>query len=161
MNHYLRSFSIALGLLLGSVVFAFATSETISSWFGAANNNPVLGLEQAGTTAEPAFTCEQQATVSIANTTGEIVALSAGKTIRVCSILLGNATAGTFKFIDGTGTACATSPSDMNAAIGLADKAVVALSAGRGSIIRTRVGRALCGTAGTGTVTGVVTYTQF
>jgi hypothetical protein len=157
----LNRIAVVAGLLIGSIAIAFASSETLSTWFVGSNPNPVLTVEQAGTTAEPAFTCELHATVSAANTTAEIVALSAGKTIRVCAFLLGNATAGTFKFVDGTGTACATSPSDLTTAMGIADKAIVPLAAGRGSLFRTRSGRALCMTAGTGTVTGVVTYTIF
>lgn len=161
MRNVFNRVVIALGLLLGSVAIAFASSETISTWFGSSNINPTLMVEQQGTTAEPAFSCELQATVSAANTTAEIVPLAAGKVIRVCAFMIGNATAGTFKFVDGTGTACATSASDMNTSMGIADKAIVTMAAGRGSLFRTRTGRALCITAGTGTVTGVVTYTQF
>lgn len=155
----LSSVLVAIALIGGSIGAAWAVSETYPDWFQSSERHPVLGLQIEGATAEPEFTCELSAVVSIANTTGEIVALTAGKKVYVCGFLLGNATAGTFKFIDGTGTACATSPSDMSGALSLADKATVPMPPGRGTLFRTRSARALCGTAGTGTVTGVLAYT--
>lgn len=107
------------------------------------------------------FTCPNQATISVANTTAELVPLSASTVIRVCSFGLTDSLAGTVKFIDGTGSACATSPSDLTAAMVAPTNGFIGLSAGNGSLIRTRAGRALCLTSGTGTITGWVSYAQY
>ena len=49
----LKKIAIALGLLVGSAGLAYATGETVSSWFVQSNPNPVLVQGSDGTDAQP------------------------------------------------------------------------------------------------------------
>lgn len=139
--------------------FVNADSLNPASFFGLAVT-PFPNLFN-GSNWDRDFTCASQATFSVANTTTEIVALSASTVVRVCSFMVSNATAGSFKFVDGTGTNCATSASDMIGSMAMADKEKYGLAGGNSSLFRGRAGRAICLTAVTGTITGQITYTQF
>ncbi len=146
--------------LAGLAQIARAAGETVSSYFAASNTHPTLIEALESTKAQPLIACDKQATISVANTTTELVPLASGQTIVVCGFFIQNTTAGTWKYIDGTGTNCGTSASDLTQATPIADGGTVPMPGAIGGQLRTRVGRALCATAGTGTIKGFVTYAQ-
>ena len=258
----LKKFAIALGLLVGSAGLAYATGETVASWFKQSNMNPVLVQGSDGTDAQPLrvsttgslfvaggaaddaaasgnpvpvggiynttrptytnldrtqtqydargnlgvalyanaasndfistpgdaytnafsaysfvtngrmfngatwdrdFTCPLSAPISVASAaTTEIVALSASTIVRVCGFVISGDTLATVAtFVDGTGTNCGTSPSNMTGAMRLVDEGNISFSPSSGSAFRGRAGRAICLTAATGAVTGLLTYAQY
>lgn len=117
-----------------------------------------------GTSWDNAFTCPSTAVVNVsAAATTEIVALTAAKTIRVCSFAITVDTAATTaKFVYGTGTNCGSGTADITGAMRFVDEGGMALSApAGGSLFRTASANALCLTAATGAVTGFVTYAKF
>lgn len=115
-----------------------------------------------GSTWDRQFTCSNTATVSItAGSTTQIVGLSGSTVIRICSFAVTMSAAGTFKFVQGTGSNCGTSTADITGAMNLAINAPLAMSSGNGSVFRTGAGSALCGVAVTGNGLGFVTYAQF
>lgn len=108
------------------------------------------------------FQCTLSAPVSVtAGATTEIAALAAGKAIRVCSFVITQATAGTAKFVYGTGTNCGTGTTDLTAAMAIATNGSIAANVGNGSLFRSPPGNALCLSAVTGNVTGFINYALF
>lgn len=115
-----------------------------------------------GSTWDRQFTCTSTAAVSVtAAATTEIVALTAAQTIRVCAIALTMSTAGTAKFVYGSGTNCGTGTTDITAAMNLATATPLTISVAQGSVLRAASGKALCIAAVTGNVVGWISYAKF
>lgn len=117
-----------------------------------------------GTTWDRAFTCDQSAVINVAAAaTGQLVALTAGQIIRVCSFVIsGDTLATTAAFVYGTGALCATGQVALTGAMRMPDEGSIALAAGSGSsVFRTIAANALCLSAVTGAVTGFVTYAKY
>lgn len=108
------------------------------------------------------FHCTKSATVNVsAAATTQIVALTSGRTIRVCAFAITESLAGSAKFVYGTGANCVTGQVDLTAAMVLPTSGVIALSASNGSLFRAISSNALCLTAVTGNITGFVNYDIF
>lgn len=105
--------------------------------------------------------CASSAIISVSSgTTAEIVALTTGQIIKVCSIVLtADTIATTAKFVYGTGANCAGGPADITGAMRLQDEGNISISA-PAPLFRTLVSNALCLTTATGAVTGFITYTK-
>lgn len=108
------------------------------------------------------FQCTLSAAVSVtAGATTEIIPLVAGKVNRVCAFVITQATAGTAKFVRGTGSNCGTGTADITAAMAIATNGSISANVGNGSLFSAPAGQAICLTAVTGNVTGFVNYARF
>jgi hypothetical protein len=114
--------------------------------------------------------CDSSAVINQATaTTTQLVALSSGKKVYVCSALVnqvGAATAPTFKFVYGTGTNCVTGTTDLTGVItgGAASTATNVQFGGNGLgyVFATPASQALCiTTTTTQAQKGLLSYTQF
>lgn len=119
-----------------------------------------------GTTWDRDFICTNTAAVTVAaNTTVQIVALAAAKTIYVCSFVIttSNTTSSTGNiFKTGTGTLCATGIASLTGSMHMGPIGHIELSAPDGSILfKSASASALCLTNGTNGVDGFLTYAQF
>lgn len=116
-----------------------------------------------GLNCVPAVAAAYSAKISIASgTTTEIVPLLTGKQIYVTSFDLVTTAANTFKFVYGTGTACATGTTDLTGAYGLTTFSVVTKGNGMGAVLFVPAGNALCAVTSTSAQTsGSVSYSQF
>lgn len=115
-----------------------------------------------GSTWDRGFTCANSAVVNVtAAATTQLVALASSQIIRVCSVAITMSAAGTAKFVYGTGSNCGTGTTDITGAFTLATGTPLTLSGMNGSVFRTIASNALCLTAVTGNVTGVISYAQF
>jgi hypothetical protein len=120
-----------------------------------------LGSSFNGTTWDRSYYCNQSATISVtATNTTQIVALSASKIIRVCGFVASISLAGTAQFVYGTGTNCAVGTTNLTGAINIATGQVIN-AYGNPEVFRTASANAICLTAATGNVNGVLTYAQF
>ena len=91
-----------------------------------------------------------------------MVALSAGKTIYVCSFVINGGGATTAKLVYGTGTNCGTGQVTLTPAFSLASASTVAAGGGLGYILKTAAANALCVTNSAAVAANVfVAYTQF
>jgi len=144
-----------------NIVFPLSTSQ------GAALATTRSGLSTAGlvfngSTWDREFTCSNSAVVNVtAAATTQLVALSSSTNIRVCSVAITMSAAGTAQFVSGTGANCGTGTANVTGAFTLATGTPLALSAANGSLFRAGASNALCLTAVTGNVTGVISYAQF
>jgi hypothetical protein len=93
----------------------------------------------------------------------EIVALSSGRHIYVCSYAFVSTAALSVKFVQGTGANCVTSPSDRTGAMAVAANGGVAMSGGISPVIKTSsTGQALCiNLSGATQVSGHLAYAQY
>lgn len=115
-----------------------------------------------GATWEDAITCNNIAVVNVtAAATTEIVPLTAGQSIRVCSFSVSMSLAGSAQFVNGTGSNCGTGTANLTGAIPLSTATPWSLSAGNANIFRAPVANALCLAAVTGNVTGFVSFAKF
>jgi hypothetical protein len=101
-------------------------------------------------------------------TTTQLIALTSGAQIRVCSYAIQGsttATATTLKLVYGTGTACATGTAALTPAWNMPASSTAlpfAQGYGVGELFQTPAGNALCATSSAaGTVNISVTYAQF
>lgn len=107
--------------------------------------------------------CNNSAVISTAaggNT--QLISLQSGQTIYVCgyNFMAGGTT--NFKFVYGTGTACATGQTDLTGAYPLISQTGVSYGAGVGTVIRTPASNALCvNNSAAVQVSGVVSYAQY
>lgn len=109
--------------------------------------------------AQAAFECTLSKTVTVtAAATTEIVPLFAGRSVHVCGFTITQATAGSAKFVYGTGSNCGTGTTDLTAAMVMPTNGSISNAAGQGSLFRTAVSNALCLTAATGNITGFINY---
>jgi len=83
------------------------------------------------------------------------------KLINAAEDVVTESLAGTFAFVYGTGSNCATGQTAITGALNIATNASLTQTGMNGSVFRTASANALCGTAATGTGTGYVTYAQF
>lgn len=106
------------------------------------------------------YVCNSSVVVSTAAAaTSELVALTAGQSIRVCSFVLTGGGATTVQFKSGTGTTCGTGTVNRTGALELADNTAIPVGSGVGVIFRGAAGEALCMTNSAAIqVSGVVTY---
>ena len=137
------------------------------------------GVLQALVTSIPAIDpCQSSAVVKssvVVNittaTTTALVVPSGSTTIYVCAVALTISqvitTANTFKFIQGTGAACVTAPSDLTGLFGgggiTATSPIVISHIGAGTLFKTNAAGGLCATTIiglSGNFHGVVTYVQ-
>jgi len=150
---------LILALMLGGVSFAQAQAPTklcIPTELG----NNCITIER--TFPLPVGSqCQSSAVVTVASgATTQIVALTAGETIKVCSFVLsGDTLATTAKFVYGTGTNCAGSPADLTGAMRFVDEGNIAISS-LSPLFSAAISNALCITTATGAVTGFITYTK-
>jgi len=140
----------------------------------------ILFLLVGGVVASPELTasnngsevrCDSSVVINQATaTTTQLVALSAGKKVYVCSATVnqvGATTAPTFKFVYGTGANCATSPVDLTGVISGANVAGTITNVqlggnGLGYVFSTPASQALCiTTTTTQAQKGLLSYTQF
>lgn len=107
--------------------------------------------------------CNLTATVSVtAAATTQIVALTAGQTIRVCAFSVSMSAAGTAQFVYGTGTNCGTGTTSITPAVPLATATPWTQSIGPGAVLfQTAAANALCVAAVTGNVVGYITYAKY
>lgn len=150
------------------MVFNGSSWDRIRSPASALDGSTGLGVQTTsamifnGATYDRNFTCSNSAIVNVTAATTEIVALTAGQTIRVCSFTItGSAVATLATFVYGTGANCATGITSLTGVMRISVDGNIALSAGQGSLFRTASANALCLTAATGAVTGFVTYAKF
>lgn len=123
----------------------------------------------SGANANPKINCTNNAFLNMTSaTTTEIVALSGSTIIYVCSfsIVSNGGTATNVKFVDGTGTNCATSQSDRSANMpftAAANTVGISRGSGEGMILKTSTaGDALCVTSsGAATIAVDISYAQF
>lgn len=110
-----------------------------------------------------AVACDQTAAISTAAAaTGQLVALTAGQRIAVCSYVLNGAGATTAKFVRGTGAACGTGTADVTGAMKLIDGSSIPHGSGAGALFRLPAGEALCLTNSAAVqVSGHVTFAKF
>lgn len=110
----------------------------------------------------PTF-CDTSAAVTVpANTTVELVALTAGRRVRVCSVAISISLTGSAQFVQGTGTNCGTGTANLSGAIALTTGIPLSMSSGSGSIILINTAaNALCLSAVTGNITGLISYSQY
>ena len=114
-----------------------------------------------GANSDREFYCNTSTVVTVAaGATTEIVALVSADIIRVCGFVLSMDTTGTFQWVEGTGTDCGTGASDLTSDIDLVAGNAFSAYANQ-EIFRTTVSEALCLTAVTGAVDGVVTFAQY
>ena len=114
-----------------------------------------------GTTWDRQFYCNQQAQVTVtAGATTQIVALSGSTVIRVCSIHIGISATGTYSFVQGTGSNCATGTATIIPATSLITGNVVTAN-DQGGLFQSGSGNALCIAAVTGNVQAFVRYAQY
>lgn len=111
----------------------------------------------------PAVQATNSAKIAISSaTTTEIVALITSKNIFVTSWDGVSSAAGTFKWVYGTGTACATGTTDLTGTYAFGASTVVTKGDGLGPILIVPRGNALCATsASTINIQGSVSYAQF
>lgn len=127
----------------------------------------VSALQFNGTSWDRQFYCSKTTFISaLAAATTQIVAGVASQKIRVCSVVLSNtnATATNVKFVEGTGSNCATGQTQTtgNFALGATPNTLTLFPAASGAFITTTAADALCATgsaAGAADVT--ITYQQF
>ncbi len=115
--------------------------------------------------------CDSSVIINQASaTTTQLVALSAGKKVYVCSATvnqIGATTAPTFKFVYGTGTNCGTGTADLTGVISGANVAGTITNPqfggnGLGQVFSTPASQALCiTTTTTQAQKGLLSYTQF
>jgi hypothetical protein len=133
---------------------------------GAPSGNPnwIAGLGSGATGGQlyPITACDSSAAVSVtAAATTQIVGLTSGRAIRVCSFTVGISLAGTYQWIAGTGSSCASTVTNLTAAIPLATNGNDTVGSGLGELFKTPVANELCLAAVTGNVTGVVSYAVY
>lgn len=108
-----------------------------------------------------AYSCDRTAEIDVgAAATTQVVALEAGRAIRVCGFWLSLAAAGTVKWVYGTGTNCATGTTDISDATTLATGTPLSVFISNGFLFKTGVGAALCltTTGASATAEGLVSY---
>jgi hypothetical protein len=107
--------------------------------------------------------CNSSAVLSMStSTTTQAIALAAGKSIYVCAFVMNGGGTTTGRFVHGTGTNCATSPSNLSPAFNLINGGVINLGSGLGQILKTSAGSALCVTNSAAVALNVlIVYTQF
>lgn len=132
----------------------------------APSGNPIqlvgLGSGVTGGALTSPTVCDQSAVITVTggNTT-EVVALTAARSIHVCSFSASISLAGSAQFVDGTGTNCGTGAGNLTGAYSIATGVTTSQGGGFGDIFKTRSARALCLTAVTGNITGVVSYSVY
>jgi len=151
-----------------------SATQTTSPWVtggpsasGAApsgNPNWISGLGSGATGGflYPLTACDSSAVVTVsAAATTQIVALTSGRSIRVCSFSVSISLAGTAQWQTGTGSNCGSSNANLTGAYSVGTGATAAQGTGLGEIFKTPVSQALCLAAVTGNVTGVVSYAVY
>jgi hypothetical protein len=108
----------------------------------------------------PGCNLTKSVTVSAAATT-EIIPLSGTTKIRICSFSLSISLAGTAAWVYGTGTNCATGQVALTPAVNLLAGTPWSYGTGLGEVMRGASGNAVCLSAVTGTVNGIVSYVQY
>lgn len=135
------------------------TSNSLTMYGGGS-----FGFNFNGTNWDRQYTCNSTAVINItAGNTTELVALTASQTIRVCSFSVSMTLTGTFQFVYGTGTNCATGTTNLTGAVPLAASTPWAMSVGgQGmNLFRGASANALCGAAVTGNGVGFLTYAKY
>lgn len=151
----------SLATLAGAVSSA-KVQENVSQINGVA---PLMGNGQTGTGAQRVTLSQDSLSVPInisTSTTTQLVALSGSTSIYVTSedVIAGGT--GTFQFVYGTGTACATGQQPLTGAYPLTAQAGLAKGDGAGTILKVPSGNALCAiTVGAVQYSGAVSYLQF
>ncbi len=107
--------------------------------------------------------CDSSAVVNVAaGATTELVSLTAARSVRVCSFVLSADTAAsTATFVQGTGANCGTGTAGLTGAMAMGAASNITVGNGVGELFKTTAANALCLTAATGTITGVVTFAKF
>lgn len=107
--------------------------------------------------------CDNHALLNMSTaTTTEIVALTAGQIIYVCSYDVMAGGTSNVKFVRGTGTNCATGQADISSNYPLIAQTGISRGSGLGTVFRTTSGNALCVTSSAAVTVAVdVTYTKF
>lgn len=150
---------LILALVLGSVSLAQAQAPTKLCIPNSIGDNCIT-IER--TFPLPVTSqCQSSAVVNVAAAaTTQIVALTSGQTIKVCSFVLSGDTAATLAtFVYGTGTNCGTGTTSLTGAMRIADEGNISAS-NLAPLFQAPVSNALCLTAATGAVTGFITYTK-
>lgn len=160
-NTEMDSFGLALAAQLNGTDLALIYPTMIG---GAAS----IGTSQPK--AQIMNVCDQQVVINQTSaTTTQLVALSGTTRIRICAYeiaAIGAAGPPTWKFIDGTGAACVTAPSDitgvMSSTTTTTEISHFGQGNGLGEILRTRAGNALCiTTTTTSPQRGWISYAQY
>ena len=128
------------------------------------NPNWIAGLGSGATGGflYPLTTCDSSAVVTVtAAATTQIVALTSGRSIRVCSFALSIGLAGTAQWVTGTGSNCGSGTTNLTGAFSIATGVTTNQGGGLGEIFKTPASQALCLAAVTGNVTGVVSYAVY
>lgn len=131
-----------------------------------ANAIKVLNVDSAGTAISPGVACTDVAIIdTAANGLTQLVALTAGQTIYVCSFVLTAEATVDARLVTGTGTACATgtTPITGNFAFSTTTGMLgVANGSGLGMVTKGLVANALCVQTSAGVqVNGQVSYAKF
>jgi hypothetical protein len=133
----------------------------------APSGNPIqvvgLGSGATGGLLYPITACDSSAVVTVsAAATTQVVALTSGRSVRVCSFSISISLAGTAQWVTGTGSNCGSAPTaNLTGAYSIATGGTAAQGSGQGELFKTPAGNALCLAAVTGNVSGVVTYAVY
>lgn len=121
-----------------------------------------LGSGATGGLLYPLTVCDSSAVITVsAAATTEIVALTASRSIRVCSFSASISLAGTAQWVTGTGTNCGSGTTNLTGAYSIATGVTTQQGSGLGEIFKTPASNALCLTAVTGNISGVVSYAKY
>ncbi len=107
--------------------------------------------------------CDSSVVINVSTAvTTQLVALTSGQTIYVCSFSFMSAGTTNVTFEYGTGTLCATGLTTLTGAYNLTAQTGVSQGSGLGTVFRTAAGNALCIVNSAAVqVSGVVSYTKF
>lgn len=149
----MKRFILGLFLFLAFGV-SFANAQSVSS---------SICYTTDGRNCVPAIAANKSASIAVTSaTTTQLVALLSGKSIYVTSFALVSTAANTAKFVYGTGSNCGTGTTDLTGAFGMSTFTVIPHGNGLGSVLYVPPSNALCVvTTTTGTINGLVSYTQF
>lgn len=149
----------------GQAVTSLATSGggfCLTGPDGGCRANAMAPFLYDGTNTNIGLGCTNSAAVSVTSgTTVQIVALTAGKQIRVCSFGLSISLAGTAQFEYGTGTTCGTGTTILTGAMNMTAGVPFTMNMAEGQLFASASGNALCIVAATGNVNGFISYAVF
>jgi hypothetical protein len=130
-----------------------ATAPTSANLTGVVSSGSLTGL----------VACDSSAQLSMTTaTTTQVIALVAGKSIHICGFVLNGGGTSTAKLVQGTGTNCATGPTDLTPTFSLINGGSVALGTGLGRLMKTNAGSALCVTNSAAIAVRIlIIYTQY
>lgn len=163
-NQILPTYDGASGGSSRSINYAF-NGSTWDRVRGSATAGLTVGGYSSGATGTlyGMTACDSSAVINVtAGSTTGLVGISGTRSTRVCGFTITSETASsTATFVQGLDTNCAIGPSNLTGALSMGVASNITHGSGLGELFKTGAGFALCLTAVTGNITGVVTYARF